>query len=560
MCYLCSVKDCFACKRITLIGSALLLSVFNIFAEQQYDSSYYSTLSQKSGEELMAMAYAYLQKESTIDSALVCYSIVANRYDDGLSDEETERCAFAMANIGYLYVFHYFDYQKSYNYFIEALNIANKRKIEKVRGYVNLNLANLLRTYSENSIDGGFDERIIYYYKQSFETASGRGDWYTALVAFYGLAHYVYTNESPNVITEEMEKVRSSAIPDTIPLLQTCRLFCDVLEAYRDGDYDKALNSLQLMIETNDARDTPERYDIYAYTKIARLQIISGDYQKAIVALHKAEEIAELYKVQDLKVEINKLFHDVYAGMGMEDTARVYLLRYHEAKEQLVNRGRLLSFDRMQFLEQLQEANERVAELRRQRRVHRVITTIIVVSAAVLAVLLVMLMHTYRKTRRAYEQLYRRSLEAMEREDKRRNNSAVIARQKNGNTKQTTVDNMHLSDIQEKIDHVLADIEEICSPDFSLNRLAELAGQKYWNMSQIIKDIYGRSFYTLLNEQRINEACRRIIDQEKYGKYTIEAISMSVGFRSRSSFITTFKSITGLTPSEYKKIAKRSNS
>lgn len=492
-----------------------------------------------------------------VDSAIVCYSVVASRYGDyALSDEERERCAFAMVDLGYMYYFYYFDYQKSYSYLIDALNIADKENLESVKALASLNLANLLRTYSENSVDAGLDERVTFYYKQSFMIASGEDNWRTALVAFYGLAHYVYMNETTNVITSEMEAVRTARIPEGTALLGTCRLFCDVLEAYRDGDYSAALRGLRLMIENNDAQDTPERYDIFALTKIAQLQMIMGESDKAITTLHEAEGIAEQEKAQDLKVGINKLLHDVYAAMGMQDTARVYLLRYHEAKELLINGGQLLSFDRLHFLKELEDADERVSELRQQRRVYKIVTIVIVVAMAGLTVLLLMLLHSYRKTRRAYEQLYRQSVEALAREDKCRSSAAMV-RQKVESMHSKATDSLRSPDIQERIDAVLADIGEICTPEFSLNRLAELTGQKYWNMSQIIKDIYGKNLYMLLNEHRIKEACRRINDREKYGNYTIETISASVGFKSRSNFITTFKTITGLTPSEYQRIAKR---
>jgi AraC-like DNA-binding protein len=75
-------------------------------------------------------------------------------------------------------------------------------------------------------------------------------------------------------------------------------------------------------------------------------------------------------------------------------------------------------------------------------------------------------------------------------------------------------------------------------------------------VSQVINEQMGKNFNALLNEYRIQEACRRFNDIANYGNYTIEAIGNSVGYNSRSTFITQFKSVTGLTPSEFQKMAK----
>lgn len=168
------VTTLFTHKRIVLTVAAILMSVMDIGADGQCDPSFYDVLSQKTSSEVMAMAYAYLQDDAMADSAIVCYSVVASRYGDyALSDEERERCAFAMVDLGYMYYFYFFDYQKSYSYLIDALNIADKENLESVKALASLNLANLLRTYSENSIDAGLDERVTFYYKQSFMIASG---------------------------------------------------------------------------------------------------------------------------------------------------------------------------------------------------------------------------------------------------------------------------------------------------------------------------------------------------------------------------------------------------
>ena len=107
--------------------------------------------------------------------------------------------------------------------------------------------------------------------------------------------------------------------------------------------------------------------------------------------------------------------------------------------------------------------------------------------------------------------------------------------------------------ITERIFKLFEDSEEYLATDFNLNKLAELVGSNYKNVSQVVNENFKKNFNTLLNEYRIKEACRRMGDLTHYGNYTIEAIGESVGFGSRSTFISTFKKITGLTPSEYQR-------
>ena len=111
-----------------------------------------------------------------------------------------------------------------------------------------------------------------------------------------------------------------------------------------------------------------------------------------------------------------------------------------------------------------------------------------------------------------------------------------------------------------KIITVMENIEEICSPTFSSDRLSQLTGTNYRYVSQVINEKYGCNFNGLLNQFRIKEACRRLSDIEQYGCYTTEAISESVGFKSRTTFINSFKKVTGLTPSQYQKIALKEKS
>jgi AraC-like DNA-binding protein len=69
-------------------------------------------------------------------------------------------------------------------------------------------------------------------------------------------------------------------------------------------------------------------------------------------------------------------------------------------------------------------------------------------------------------------------------------------------------------------------------------------------LSEVINEHLGKNFYTLVNEYRIEEVKKRMIDPS-YKHLTILAIAYDAGFNSKSSFNTIFKQRTGQTPSEY---------
>ncbi len=69
-------------------------------------------------------------------------------------------------------------------------------------------------------------------------------------------------------------------------------------------------------------------------------------------------------------------------------------------------------------------------------------------------------------------------------------------------------------------------------------------------LSVVINEITGENFSQLLNKYRIEEAKKLLISAKD--DLSIENIYLRTGFNSRSTFNRVFKSITGLTPKEYK--------
>ena len=75
-------------------------------------------------------------------------------------------------------------------------------------------------------------------------------------------------------------------------------------------------------------------------------------------------------------------------------------------------------------------------------------------------------------------------------------------------------------------------------------------------LSQLLNDNLGKSYATFINEYRIKAACQLLGTDHSL---SLEGIGYEVGFRSKSTFFTTFKKIMGLTPAQYQqqKVAKK---
>lgn len=95
-----------------------------------------------------------------------------------------------------------------------------------------------------------------------------------------------------------------------------------------------------------------------------------------------------------------------------------------------------------------------------------------------------------------------------------------------------------------------------CRDGFSLRDLAEQCSSNTKYISQVLNERMGCSFSQYLNECRVSVARKRFVDFEHYGHLTIEAIVAELGFKSRSTFSKTFKRITGLSPSEFQRLAR----
>ena len=207
----------------------------------------------------------------------------------------------------------------------------------------------------------------------------------------------------------------------------------------------------------------------------------------------------------------------------------------------------------------------------------QLVRTILIISGCIILLLIFIAMGILiwknRQLSKANRQLYARNMDVLAAADEEKRLKAryegelaaikeMIQNGVAGETVKQKYQNSTLAEdektmLQARIMNLFENTDEIFAEDFNMNKLADLVGSNYKNVSQVINELIGKNFNSLLNEYRIQEACRRFNDIANYGNYTIEAVGNSVGYGSRSTFVTQFKTITGLTPSEFQNMARQ---
>lgn len=129
------------------------------------------------------------------------------------------------------------------------------------------------------------------------------------------------------------------------------------------------------------------------------------------------------------------------------------------------------------------------------------------------------------------------------------NNSLKISPVKTNDS--ISSDEKHRKDF-EMIDSYIIERQRYLDANLSLEELAQELNMSSSHLSKIINTYSDYNFSDYINSLRIQQA-KKFLNDDSYRKYTIVAIGLECGFNSKSTFYSSFKKFTSLTPSEYRK-------
>lgn len=109
---------------------------------------------------------------------------------------------------------------------------------------------------------------------------------------------------------------------------------------------------------------------------------------------------------------------------------------------------------------------------------------------------------------------------------------------------------LDVSELIRKLNQLMTEERLFALENLTLGQLAEELEITSHQLSELLNSKLGRSFNNFVNEYRIEEACRMLIEEPDR---SVVSIGVAVGFNSNSAFYKAFSSIKGISPAKYRK-------
>lgn len=578
------MKICFGFIRYALPISALLWSAASSVSADvgKYDSLLKST-SPRSLSSIITSADSFsdIGRE---DEALVLYMLAASRNTDGITDSDIAAHIKANLRAGDI---HYAkgNYSNSLRYYVAGLKLSEATPSHPHLAVLYKNMGNVYNMFQD------FEKGKSLYLSGLTEARKVKDNEtaYKLLQNLVGVSVNLNDIPAAREYYEQSLETRHEGTPES----QYMDRYISALILKYEGRHEDAIRRFKGLADMSRGNKMNARYECSAYGEIGRIFNQMGIRDSAVFYLARCREVAQANSILYQYTESLKLLYTLYDEMGLHDKATELKNRYLDLKDSIYNQRQFDMAKNQQFLYEMEKTEREIAELNeRQSRAALLISRQRVILFGVLAAVILALLIIYyfyrqkKKLTQSYRSLYEmhQRIVAEHRENRERQtalvreNSELRARiaaepsaraipkpasdepaQDTGVSHDSKYERSTLAPAQKvllanRIAEVMEAEMPYCSADFSLASLAALVDSNTKYVSQVINDVFKKNFSTYVNEYRVNLASERLSDIDDYGRYSMEGIGESVGFRSGATFTSVFKKITGISPSVYKRL------
>jgi len=491
---------------------------------------------------------------------MLCANIQASKYGkEKLTKDEIRACCTAFRYMGLEYLRSYYNYQIAAEYYLKAEQIADQYGFEPLQ--INIAIEKAILDATQNELENNYvvyNQKVMDGFKNAFhytldQLKSDNSELNKSIMesTLSNVLYLAIKFDKTREVTDEIQTYREAQKNYGISI-NVDEVLCNAIESCNAGNYDKAFEALQTPLTYSSYFNEKDILQIQGMVTIAQYSVLlkSGKRSEALKLLLQQEQFLRENEMPFELLEVLQLIKQHYEMEGNKALADKYALLYYTTKDEFINKSRVGRMDEAKINLELEETRVRIREMSYRQKMQSILLWSAIIIALLALSILGVLYANYRKTKRTNRLLYEKNV-ALLNDNKQLRPVAEIP-------EKTTKDELSSADMEllDKITAVMESSPEVFNEAFSLNRLAELVSSNTKYVSRAINIGKQCNFSVLLNEYRIKEACRRLMDTENYGNYTIEGIANSVGYKSRSNFASIFKESVGLTPSAFQRMSR----
>ncbi|MDE6670062.1 MAG: hypothetical protein K2K26_10340, partial [Muribaculaceae bacterium] len=348
-----------------------------------------------SDEELLKKAFNYKSADKP-DSALLCYAVAAQRYNEKSGKEELRRSMKAKLEVGNLYYYPFYDYGKAYSLFCEVYDIAVQNNDYEYMGLAANTIGNVLSVYNFINHSETLDREIIDYYSRSVDYLLKADKWNDVLPTINNLMAIAMDTVYLNSVIPVLLKYYNRNLPDT---LNDHHFTMERIGGYLkigEGNYAGAAEVFRKMLsEKGGIVDSPVG-KIQVYFDLAGVANIEGRYDSVIYYARKVQEMAKAYDMYEVVPGAYLLEADMYKAKGNKLLGEKTMLKYYEAKDSLMTLSTISLFSEAHLKKKIADIDVELVRVSAENRMRKLIVGFV---TALLGVVTVFLFIVWRKNR-----------------------------------------------------------------------------------------------------------------------------------------------------------------
>lgn len=542
-------------KRLRTLLLALLAAMLPLAAwayatvadRSAWNQAQYTRYLRLASSRLIDMGEDFMYKKEKPDSAMLCYTIVAERYRPGMSESEIAECLEGYYGRWDTRFMLSSDMPAALQDLAAAQEIIERTSLPRAKLDLCLGVA-----YMSVTLSSGFRapmwHQALGSLHRSCASALRQRDYRTFHTAFRNLLMVAYGLDSAQVVGPIVRAWHASGEPAGLRR-DISQLWCEGALADHEGRPDVALARYDSIL-----RMLPHDYiNSRSFTSVLVLKgqvlLAQERYREYEASLDTLERMATRCSMADVRMTAYLLRSEEAERRGDVRMARDYRMRYLELKDSLSSEQQAVDFQDITFSAN-RRAMQRDIDAARYSSLKR--GTLIVGLCVVVVVVIIFsywLLRVNRRLRHRSESLYRQLQAAAK-------DSDWIENRDSEKYATSSLDDDKAAALVDRVREYLLGSEDVYRAEFSLATLAQALDTNRQYLSQVVNQGFGCNFTTLVNRVRIRRAMLLLDDEHHYGHYSLEGVAEMVGFGSRRSFSLWFRRFTGLTAAEYRKLGK----